>query len=280
MYSSTAGSIPSLIIAGLVLIFSWIVLSNSAHYRESGVSGGSHAIGAGAASFAAAFSVINLALQWHVFSRNLVGQEIAHGVLALRVVSVTGALAFGFLMLVAMREPKFVVPMDLLSGDWDVDSKLFEEYRKRVGKWPVVAAVSQATVLSLILCLLWALQMLGRDSLAIALLNWSFAFISDVFFMAASYRAEKGVLPSRVDATLIRAWGVTTFALFCFVAFQQFAVWQACLIITLVTFFLLWSTLDRIRNRVLLRALSWLKGFGKGLGLEGEITGPDQEDSQ
>jgi hypothetical protein len=268
MYSSMAGIIPSLAIAGLVLILSWTVISHSTHYSAAGPLGASHAVGAGAVSFAAAFSVLNLALQWNVVSQALVGQEIGDGMLALRVISVTAAIAFERLMLVVMKEPKFVVQSNRISGDWKVDRNLLEEYKKQVGKWPVQAAVSQGTVLLVVLCLLWALQVLRRDSLSIALLNWSFAFVSGAFFMAASYRAERGVLPTRFHATLIWAFGTTTFALYCSVALQQFEVWQACLIIGPASFFLLWSGLDRLRNRVMLRILSALAGFGKAFEIE------------
>jgi hypothetical protein len=62
MYSSTAAIILSLIIAALVLIISLIILFNYASNIKSGRLGPSYAIGAGAASFAVAFSVLNLAL--------------------------------------------------------------------------------------------------------------------------------------------------------------------------------------------------------------------------
>jgi hypothetical protein len=118
MYSSMAGIIPSLIVAGLVLILSWIALSHSAHYRSSGRLGSSYAIGAGAASFAVAFSVLNLAVQWHAINASLVAQELAKGVLVLRVISVTAAVTFVRLMLVGMQEEKFIIPASSLSGDY------------------------------------------------------------------------------------------------------------------------------------------------------------------
>ncbi len=257
MYSSTAGIIPSLVIAGTVLILSWIVLSRSTHYSETGPLGVTYALGVATASFAAAFSVLNLAVQGHVVSQGLIGKEIGNGILALRVISITAAIAFGLLMRFATtRVPKFVIDANQISGDWKVDRKLFEEYEQQIGKWPVATAASQGTVLLLVLVLLWVLQMEGRYSLSIALLNWSFALVSDVFFMAASYRADRRVLPTLFHATLLWAFGVTTVALFCSVAFQQFPAWRACLMITLVTFFLLWSRLYRLANIVMLRLAS------------------------
>ena len=76
MYSSTTGIIPSLIIAGLVLVFSWRMIAHSNKSNETGSLGGSHALGASAASFAAAFSVLNLALQWQVVDPKFIGQEV------------------------------------------------------------------------------------------------------------------------------------------------------------------------------------------------------------
>jgi hypothetical protein len=286
MYSSMAGIIPSLIVAGLVLILSWIALSHSAHYRSSGRLGSSYAIGAGAASFAVAFSVLNLAVQWHAINANLAAQELAKGVLVLRVISVTAAVTFVRLMLVGMKEEKFVISASSLSGDYrEKDHKLFEEERNRQAKWPVERAAGQATALLLVLCLLWALQIIGRNSLSIDFLNWSFAFSSDDFFMAASYRAERGVLPPRFDATLIWIWRITTLTLFCLVAFQQFAWWLASLIIVLTIFFLILPRLNYIGNQILLRISSWATGLEKSLGMEEvfaeESAGrPNQEDPQ
>jgi hypothetical protein len=237
MYSSTAGLILSLIIAGLVLISSWVILFNYASNENSGRLGPSYAIGAGAASFAVVFSVSNLALQPHAINASQVTKELASGFLALRVISVIAAATFARLMLAAREEEKFVIDMSLITGDREKDSKLLDEEKKRQANWPVGQIASQATVLLLVLCLLLALQALRRDSLAIALLNWSFAFSSDDFFMAASYRVERGVLPPLFDKTLIWIWRITTLVLFCWVAFQQFR-WWAIMIIVPVVFFL------------------------------------------
>jgi hypothetical protein len=230
----------------------------------------------GAAAFAAVFAVLNLALQWDVVSRKLVGQEISNGVLALRVISVTAAIAFGLLLRAVMRAPKFVVDSTRLSGDWNEDRNLLKEYRTQAGRWPVQAAVSQGLVLLLVLCLLWTLQVLHRDSLSVALLNWCFAFVVDAFFMAASYRAERGAQPTPFHTAVILVFGTTTVVLFGTVTFQQFAVWQACLMIALTTFFLLWASLYHLANVVMLRILSALTGFGKAL----EVDGGDLEDEE
>lgn len=275
MYSPTTAVTPSLIIAGAIFILSWLALSQSARYRDSGPLGATHAVGAAAAAFAVTFAVLNLALQWHVVNRNLVSQEITNGVLALRVISVTGAIAFGLLIPVAMREPKFVVRSTQVAGDWEIDRQLLKAHEQKVGKWPVQESVSQGTVLLLVLCLLWVLQVLRRDSLAIALLNWSFALVCDVFFMAASYRAERRVRPTLFHAMLLWAFGTTTFIMFCTVAFQQFAWWLACLIIASATYFLLWPGFYHFANWTMLRTSSVLRGWGIG-----EVDPVDPRDIQ
>jgi hypothetical protein len=288
MYSSSAGFIPSLVIAGIVLILSWWKLSHSGHYGESGRLGILHTIGVGAASFAVAFSVLNLALQPHAVSLKLVSQEVASGVLALRVISVTAAITFGRLMLAGMREEKFVIGTSSLSGDYSEDKKLLEVEKKRRANWPVEVIVTDATVLLLVLCLLWALQILGRHSLSIDLLNWSFAFSSDDLFMAASYRAERKVLPPRFDKTLIWIWRITTLALFCRVVFQQFAAWLASWLIVLIMFYAFWPWLHYLANNFVLWIFSIFAGLGKmfeGEGAEevpaGELPGRrNQADSQ
>jgi hypothetical protein len=283
MYSSTAGVIPSLIIAGLVLILSWIMPSRLSLWK--GRLGASYAIGAGAASFAVAFTVLNLAVQWQVVSVSLVGKEVANGALALRVISVTAAIMFVRIIREGMNEPEFTVSVTEYE-DWPEDwpdfvytsspedasldsSELFAGEELRRADWPVERRASQATALLLVLCLLWALQVLGRDSVSIALLNWSFAFSSDDFFMAASYRAEREVLPPRFDARLIWVWRITTLTLFCFVAFQQFAWWQASLIIVPTAYFLLLPKLTEIGNKMSLKntiALTELSNNLKDLG--------------
>jgi hypothetical protein len=113
-----------------------------------------------------------------------VAQELANGFLALRVISVTAAVTFVRLMLAARKEEKFIIDSALITGDPEKDSKLYDKEKERQANWPVGRIASQATILLLVLCLLLALQALGRNSLAIALLNWSLAFSSDDFFMA------------------------------------------------------------------------------------------------
>ena len=267
-YSSTAGLILSLIIAAIVLISSSVILFNYASDENSGRLGPSYAIGAGAASFAVAFSVSNLALQPHAINAGLVAQELANGYLALRVISVIAAATFARLMLAAREEKKFILPD--VTGDPEKDSKLLDEEKKRQANWPVGQIASHATVLLLVLCLLLALQALRRDSLAIALLNWSFAFSSDDFFMAASYRVERGALPPLFDKTLIWIWRITTLVLFCWVAIQQFR-WWAIMIIVPVVFFLFLHKLVSLLKEMYVSVGSMVAGMHCG-----ELPGDDE----
>src|SRR5215831_17494466 len=233
MYSSTAGLLPSLVLAGLALLASLIL--------RSGRLSAFHAIGAGAASFAVSFSILNLAVQAPALTRGLLSQELENGVLVLRVISVTAALAFLRLMIAAAREEGFSLAGDPYGED---DHILYKEQYRR-SQWPSEQIASQATVLLLVLCLLWALPLLGRTSLLIALLNWAFAFTADDFFMAASYRVEREVKPPKFDAVLIWSWRTLTLVLFGLVMFQQFSRWVAFLILILVVFLLAQPSLTR-----------------------------------
>lgn len=252
MYSSTAGWIPSLVIAVVVLVPSWKVLADIRHDSELGEVFGPHALGLGAAAFCAVFAVLNLLVQPNVITGPLLHAEVENGALALRVVSVTAAPTFVVLLLAALKTPKFVVDF---SGQRPEDDRVrLREYERQLKRWPVGTALSQATVLLLLLCALWDLQIRRQDSVTIALLSWSFLLTVDVFFMAASYRAERGVLPTTFHGMLLLIVGTVTFGLFCSVVFQRFATWLAVVMVLLVVFFLILPGIARFANRGLIWA--------------------------
>jgi hypothetical protein len=246
MYSSTAGLYPSLILAGLAFLASLIPLHRSARLSTF------HAIGAGAASFAAIFSVLNLLVQLDALTRTLLVSDLASGRLALRVISITAAVAFLRLTVAGAKEADFSIAGDYYGIDvYNVE----KQWQKETS--PPEQLVGQATVLSLVLCTLWTLTLLNRISLLIAVLNWAFAFTADDFYMAASYRLERKVQPPAFDAVLIWIWRTLTVVLFGLVMFQQFTWWLAGLAIALVVFFLGLLNLGHIVHKLALFFNSW-----------------------
>jgi hypothetical protein len=226
MYSSTTGIVPSLVIAGLALLASLLL--------RLGRLSAFHAVGAGAAALTASFSLLNLAVQPSAVTIALLSKELEDGTLALRVISITAASAFVRLMIAGAKEESFFLIGDPYGDDVNTVEK--EEYRRR--QWPPEQILNQASVLLLILCLLWALPLLSRASLLIALLNWAYAFTVDDFFMAASYRVEREVRPPKIDGVMIWIWRTLTLVLFGLVMFQQFSWWLASLISGFVIFLL------------------------------------------
>jgi hypothetical protein len=198
-YSVTAGLVPAVVAAGISLVVvAWLA-------GRRGVLSSYHAVGLAAAVFSAAFAVLNVVLQLSVVNRDFLIAEIASGRLALRVTSVVVVVAFAQLLIAMSEDEGLPDP-----HHYDLHREL-DQWFERTKGWSLATATSQATVLMFALATSWSLTITGKASILVALLNWSFAFISDDFFLAVNYRRKLGVPPPAFDRWRIKAgrWLVT-----------------------------------------------------------------------
>ena len=224
-FSLSAGLIPALIVGAVTLIVGVAMARRYGEYTTYS------AIGLAAAVFSASFAVLNVALQLTAIDGRFLTGEIASGRLALRVTSVVVLVAFLHIILALRSEEAEPMPWS-----WDLYSE-FEEWHNRAKGWPLALVASQATLLVFALAMIWSFTISGSASLIVVVLNWSFAFICDDFFLAASYRRKLGVPPPVFDKWRIFTFRLAVVVLLLTATISEYADWVAYVVIGVIVFF-------------------------------------------
>ncbi|WP_418001572.1 hypothetical protein ACNO8X_14650 [Mycobacterium sp. PDNC021] len=111
------------------------------------------------------------------------------------------------------------------------------DWEERHKGWPLTSVAEHANVFAIALAMIWSFTLNGKTTLVIALLNWIFAFISDDFLIAASYRRKLGVTPPSFDAWRINLGSLGLVVLMVVASTMEYPRWATWAMVSVILVF-------------------------------------------